>query len=196
MVDDPECIGGLDYEGVVERVSSRSSTAIAFEPQDHKFKVDDTPIDPATQKRRGHDRRHRRRLRRPQAGRQERRPAPARTDPGGPVRHRRRRSAALVRGRRSGSATTASTRPGPLPCGARPAAAARAAAGVGGASGPLVDVGERPLDAACRLVPHSTAAASRSRARRARARPTPARTWCSRCSPQGSGSASPRRATR
>jgi predicted RecB family nuclease len=48
VVDDAECIGGLVYEGVVEQVKLSLVHRYRFVPQEHRFKTDDYPVDPAT----------------------------------------------------------------------------------------------------------------------------------------------------
>ncbi len=50
FLDDAECIGGLTYEGVVERVKRSDVQRYRFEPQDHKFREGMTAYDPATER--------------------------------------------------------------------------------------------------------------------------------------------------
>ena len=46
LLDDRECISGLEYVGDVEQVKQSTVQRYEFAPQDHKFKVGDTPHDP------------------------------------------------------------------------------------------------------------------------------------------------------
>jgi len=48
-VDDPECMGGLEYEGVVEHVKQSLVHRYRFEPQDHKIAVGRPACDPTTE---------------------------------------------------------------------------------------------------------------------------------------------------
>ena len=48
LLDDRECISGLEYVGDVEQVKQSTVQRYEFAPQDHKFKVGDTPCDPVT----------------------------------------------------------------------------------------------------------------------------------------------------
>ncbi|MDP9331964.1 MAG: TM0106 family RecB-like putative nuclease [Actinomycetota bacterium] len=49
FVDDAECIGGLVSEGRIGTEQRSYVYRLRFEPQDHKFRAGDTPIDPATE---------------------------------------------------------------------------------------------------------------------------------------------------
>ena len=48
LLDDRECISGLELVGEVGRVKQSAVCRYGFSPQDHKFKVGDTPDDPFT----------------------------------------------------------------------------------------------------------------------------------------------------
>ncbi|MBM3673038.1 MAG: TM0106 family RecB-like putative nuclease [Actinobacteria bacterium] len=49
FVDDPDCIGGLTYEGVVGTVKKSEIHRYRFEPQDHKIRRGQYSYDPATE---------------------------------------------------------------------------------------------------------------------------------------------------
>ena len=53
FVYDRECIGGVEYDGVVDTVAQSRVHRFTFEPQDHRFDPGDTAYDPATEKRVG-----------------------------------------------------------------------------------------------------------------------------------------------
>ena len=53
LLDDRECISGLTYVGDVEQVKRSTVQRYAFAPQDHKFKVGETPCDPVNGERTG-----------------------------------------------------------------------------------------------------------------------------------------------
>ncbi len=53
LLDDRECIVGLEFVEVVAEVKKSEVHRYRFTPQDHKFKVGDEPHDPATTKRAG-----------------------------------------------------------------------------------------------------------------------------------------------
>lgn len=50
LADDPECIGGLVYEGPVGQVKQSTVHRYRFEPQDHKIREGSTAYDPTTEK--------------------------------------------------------------------------------------------------------------------------------------------------